>query len=216
MYATAGCAFDLTIHTLTKEAHEVVLPKGDWVIVQHLENVGQHVITNEMIKYAEDNGYDYLLRVDDDIKFLTKRWLVKMLDAADKLGPTFIISPTVLGLGNPPEATEVVEKDGIAIRVLVSAIGGICRLHDVKTLTDPTMAYVSDVRLPLGSGDATGIAKWAHARQAAGEHCWMVYLANVRVKHALGTQGQIMEDPKYHSVHGLFQVMPYIPAWRGE
>jgi hypothetical protein len=76
---------------------------------------------------------------------------------------------------------------------------------------------VSDVRSPLGFGDATGIAKWCHeSLENHGIHLWMIYLETVRVKHAKGTTRQVKEQEEYHATHALFQKIPYIPVWRGD
>jgi len=171
------------------------------------ENVGQHVIFNNMLMYAKECNYDYLLRLDDDCKFVTKDWLKMMVEAAEKLGDNFIISPTIQGLTYPPERSEPVEYNGVKIKVLYSAIGGICRLHNVNDLVKNN--YISDVRCPLGSGDATGIGKWAIANNR-----YMVYLEKVKVKH--NTKKQIEADPEYHKWHDLYQHVPYIPVNIGE
>lgn len=218
---TSGMDFDLILWPMTRQALDVANKLQDEFplidIHSYAEgNVGQHVVMNELIKIADEADYDYLLRLDDDVKFLTKRWLVKMVEAADELGPGFVISPTVVGLIYPPETTQEIDQSGFKFRVIFNGIGGICRLHSVETLTNDTIPYVSDVRSPLGFGDATGIAKWC--AEALGLHklqIWMIYLSNVRVKHAKGTTKQVEENPEYHSQHEMFQKIPYIPIWRG-
>lgn len=206
---TAGMEFDLTVYALTEEAEKVASSLGV-PVVRHSENVGQHVVTNQAIEDADEAGSTHLLRLDDDVHFTTKGWLRKLMGASTLFGHTFIISPTVKGLNNPPPRSEMVEVHGIKVKFLTTAIGGICRLHHMEALRNPDNPYVSDVRLPLGSGDATGIAAWAIRNKY-----WMVYLDSVVVKHRKGTSGQVKEDPSYHASHGLFQVLPYIPAWSG-
>jgi glycosyltransferase involved in cell wall biosynthesis len=221
--ATAGMDFDLVLWPMTSEAKAVanlLMDKYPDQIEIHgfLDgNVGQHVVMNSLIEHADDEDYDYLLRLDDDVKFLTKRWLRKMVDAAEELGGGFIISPSVVGLRHPPESTPEVEQMGVKFRVLMGAIGGICRLHNVETLVNPQIPYVSDVRGPLGFGDATGIGRWCQeAMEQHGIQIWMIYLSNVRVKHAKGTTLQVKDNPEYHENHDLFQKIPYVPIWRGE
>lgn len=205
---TAGTTFDLTIHTLTPQATEAAYDLALGAVVPHTDNIGQHVITNLAIKDADDKGATHLLRLDDDVKFATQGWLAKMVEASNTLGHTFIISPTVKGLMNPPARSECVEVQGIRLKFLTQAIGGICRLHHMEALCNIDNPYTSDVRLPLGSGDATGIAKWIIANRY-----WMVYLDGVIIKHRKGTAGQMKDDPSYHSEHDLLQALPYIPAW---
>lgn len=209
--AMAGMDFDLTVHTLTEEARKVVNEIEEISYVNWDDNVGQHVITNQEIERADTEGADFLLRLDDDVKFLSKRWLYKMVEAATTLGDKFIISPTVTGLNNPPERTEVVEVEGIKVAFLTEAIGGICRLHNMETLCNPEHPYRADIRQPLGFGDATGIGRYCQANSI-----YMVYLDNVRVKHRHGTAGQVEKDPIYHAMHDVFQHIPYIPVWHAD
>lgn len=216
----AGYEFDLWVHALTPQAAKLaadMFAKDKDVdlhafVTVHMENVGQHTVMNQMIAEADDRLYDYLLRLDDDCKFLTNNWLQKMVEAAEKLGPQFIISPTVRGLIYPPPQSETINVKGTKVKILEKAIGGVCRLHHVETLCNPEYPYVSDVRLPLGFGDATGIGQWAmNAQKVTGDHIWMIYLEYVRVKH--GTKKQRIEDPDYHVLQDVFQMIPYIPAW---
>lgn len=187
-----------------------------WEVWDNREmNLGQHVPFNFYLDKAFREGYDYLLRIDDDIEWQTQRWLAKMLDAAEKLGPTFILSPTIKGLNHPPEMSQPVSVSGVDVRFLPDAIGGAVRLHPVETLVNAPTPYVSDVRQPLGAGDATGIMNWAKEMTAL--QGWPVYcawLVGVTVKH--GTSKQVEADPTYHSDHGLFQRLPLIPEWPGQ
>lgn len=204
--ATAGMDFDTVFHTWEPMARAVIGEAPMYKYWDH--NVGQHVIMNYMIDKAKKEGYEYLLRLDDDCKFLTKRYLVKLLDAAKLLGPSFIISPTVLGLKYPPERSNAVEVEGVEVKFLIDAIGGVCRLHNVSSLTDEDYPYIADVRGPLGFGDATGIAKWCK-NSPEDSRRWMVYLTQVRVRHS--TAKQEKKDPGYFNQHDMYQHLPYIP-----
>jgi hypothetical protein len=222
MLETAKYPFDLLlfVNTDDKDTIRMVTQLGeDNANVEPLffvpaGNRGQHIPTNNAIEIADGNSYDYLLRVDDDVKFMTKGWLAKMIESAEVLGPEFIISPMVRGLLHPPPQTDTVEVEGIKVRFLEQAIGGICRLHSVDTLCDPEHPYHADIRLPMGFGDATGIGVWCkEAMQDKNLRRWMIYLEHVRVRHRLGTAGQRKEDPLYHTYQGMFQCIPYIPPW---
>lgn len=177
-------------------------------------NKGQHYWFNAALKEASIGGYDYLLRVDDDIDFLSQRWLAKMVEEAVALGPQFIVSPTVKGLKAPPEMSQVVTVSGVPVKFLSQAIGGACRLHPVKLLTDAPVPYVSDVRQPLGFGDASGILKWAKLMMTKGYPVWCVWLEHVRVQHSTAKQEE--DDPQYHAPHGVLQHIPWMPAWPEE
>ena len=211
---TAGCDFDWEVHGnshLASSIAESTLAAG--VIQRHVPhawNVGQHPPTNAAIKRALDEGYDYLLRVDDDVEWLTKRWLIKLIEAEQALsteGHKFILSPTVHGLRNPPKTADPVEVAGMTLKFIEEgALGGICRLHPVACFREHP--YESDVRLPMGLGDASGIGKWAT------EHCYfMAYLGHIRVRHAKGTAGQEAQDPQHFDDHTLLQHLPYVPSW---
>lgn len=168
------------------------------------ENLGQHIPTNEAIALALSGGYDYLVRVDDDCKFLTRGWLKKMVEASELLQDQFVISPTVKGLKYPPSISTIVEVEGVPFVFIEGPIGGICRLTPVKALKEHP--YTSDVRSPMGIGDASGVAAWALASGLK-----PIYLRHVRVAH--NTDKQEKEDPAYFDNHALFQILPYIPRW---
>ena len=204
---TAGMPLKINLHYVGVEDHDETYSTNATPRLWPY-NVGQHVVFNTMLLQAHEQGIRWLLRLDDDVKFLTKRWLVKMLDAARTLGDKFIISSQVRGLLTPPSATEPIDHKGVRVRFITSAIGGICRLHPVATMVKGE--YESDVRMPLGFGDATGVAGWAEEHMV-----WMVWLEHVRVKHRLGTSKQRDFDPGYHMEHDVLQRVPYIPPWSG-
>lgn len=175
----------------------------------HGANEGQHVAFNHHLRLAHQQGYEYLLRVDDDVEWMSQRWLAKMMDAATKLGPQFILSPTIKGLLYPPEMSQVVDVQGVPCRFLTQAIGGACRLHHAPTMVE--RGYVSDVRLPMGFGDATGIMKWVIALPKDTPRMYAVWLDHVRIRHS--TKSQLDSDPSYHAAHNLYQKLPYLPPW---
>jgi hypothetical protein len=192
-------------------AHDIVKAAEASEIVDSfsvsLDNEGQHPPTNRAIDAALEGGYDYILRIDDDCKFLTRKWLARMVEAAEKLGLGFIISPTVKGLKNPMPTSTVAHKDDIPFVFIDIGypMGGICRMIPTQMLRDKP--YVSDVRRPLGLGDAQGIGEWAAAN---GFYC--VYLKHVRVSHNTVEQESIDKD--HFEQHALFQLIPYIAPWR--
>ena len=167
-------------------------------------NVGQHVAWNKAYALAKAGGYDAFLRLDDDCEFISKRWLKKLLSASAKLEDKFILAPTVRGLINPPECSAPVEVEGINLAFLEDAIGGICRLHPLPLISD----FIADVRKPLGSGDATGIASYCRKKIIP-----MAYLRAVRIRHAKTTRTQEESDPEHFSIHQALQHIPYIPPY---
>lgn len=167
-------------------------------------NLGQHVPFNDQLAAARLANCDYFLRLDDDVEFVTKKWLDRLCKASSTLSNEMILSPMIRGLINPPVTSSLTRVKGVPLLFLVEAIGGICRLHPIKLMT----GYSSDVRQPLGAGDATGIATYCRARGIP-----MAYVSNIVVRHARTTLGQRQEDPEYHCLQPLFQAIPYIPAW---
>jgi len=203
--------WELVERTLN-EGKEKAGMEFEWKLYSNaVVNKGQHVVTNDALKEAKDRGFDYLLRIDDDIEFMSQRWLAKMLEASEKLGSQFIISPTVSGLKHPPEMSQVIDINGISVKFLTEAVGGACRLHPIKLLTEAPTPYISDVRFPLGAGDATGIMKWAKTMTVEKYPVYAVWLEHVRVRHQ--TAKQEVDDPDYHFNHDLLQSIPYIPSW---
>lgn len=166
------------------------------------DNKGQHVAFNEAHKRAKEAGAQFLLRIDDDVQWLTKRWLAKLLEVNEAFEGKAIISPTVQGLKFPPERSEVVEVAGIPVEFLTEAIGGVCRLHPLPVIE----GYVSDVRHPLGAGDAVGMGRWCRENILP-----MVWAKTVRIRH--DTKWQEKDDPKHFQQHSVWQHIPYIPRW---
>lgn len=167
-------------------------------------NLGQHIPFNEQLESARRSGCDYFLRLDDDVEFITKRWLDRLCKASVTLSDEMILSPVIRGLISPPVTSSPTRVKGVPLLFLVQAIGGICRLHPIKLMT----GYTSDVRQPLGAGDASGIATYCRARSIP-----MAYVSSIAVRHAKTTVGQREDDPQYHALQPLFQAIPYIPAW---
>lgn len=167
-------------------------------------NVGQHVAWNTVYAYVQEfhPDCDYFLRLDDDIEFKSKRWLKRLVNTSIDVDDKLVISPRIRGLVNPPQTSEDTFVKGHRFGFLGENIGGIVRLHPMKLLE----GYVSDVRLPMGAGDATGMGMWCIDKKIA-----MAYELDICVKHAKGTQAQMEADPGHFEDHNLFQVLPYVP-----
>jgi len=201
-----------TLESTIKDGRDKAGHEFEWRVWDNAKvNKGQHTVFNEALAEATTRGFDFLLRIDDDVSFLSQRWMAKMLESADKLGPQFILSPTIIGLKHPPEMSQCVTVNGVDVRFLTQAIGGACRLHPVKLLTQAPTPYVSDVRLAMGMGDATGIVRWAEEMTLQGYPVACCWLEHVRVKHATATQER--DDEQYHAIHSTLQRVPYLPSW---
>ena len=210
---TAGCDFHWEVWAMggAPLAMDVLEGAANSKLIQWVhpceENIGQHVAFNAAMARAREAGARYILRLDDDVEFITRRWLAKLVKASDDFKDKFLLSPVIRGLRNPVARSEAIEIEGHTVQFLKYAIGGICRLHPLSLLDEHE--YVSDVRLPLGAGDATGIARWCIKHTVP-----MAYLKEVRVKHAHSTEAQEQDDPAHFENHALFQHIPYMAAWR--
>jgi hypothetical protein len=172
-------------------------------------NEGQHPPANRAIKQAIDEGYDYLLRTDDDVEWLSKRWLAKLVEASEKVGGRMVLSPKVKGLRWQPPQSQTVQVEGIPIKIInfKNPIGGICRLTPVPLLKEKP--YVSNVRLPMGGGDAAGVGNWVATLEPL---VVAAYAQHLNIRHAKGTDQQELDDPEHAKEHDIFQHCPFIPA----
>lgn len=169
-------------------------------------NCGQHIPTNDAITRALDEGYDYLLRIDDDVEWQSKRWLAKLIEASRLCDDAMVLSPVVRGLRWQPQQSQVIYVKDIPLKMVEGPLGGICRLTPTSLLR--TKPYVSDVRLPMGGGDAAGVGNWAMKGDPL---VYLAYCQHIRVRHAKSTDQQERDDPKHFADHGIFQHCPYIP-----
>jgi len=172
-------------------------------------NEGQHIPANKLIAKAIEAGYDYIVRTDDDVEWLSKRWLAKLVEASDRLGYRFVLSPRVRGLRWQPPQTQLVEIEGTPVKIIDygNPIGGICRLTPTQLLKEHP--YSSDVRLPMGGGDAVGVGKWISQLTPL---TLAVYCQHINIRHAKGTDQQEKDDPAHAKAHDIFQHCPFIPT----
>lgn len=133
------------------------------------ENRGQHHATKEAFDLARDHGYEWLLRIDDDVKAKTKRWLKKMIDYTLKLTKAAkddqvraTSAPKILGLRNPLRPLGVLQLPGVSFDVDgMEFLGGACRLHPVEFYKD----YKPDLQAPVGRHDPQSITSYVMDNQ---------------------------------------------------
>ena len=153
--------------------------------IQHLvswdENRGQHHAFAEALALARQGGYRWLLRLDDDCRFKTKRWLKKLVEQTEALRERagdpverLVVGPKVIGLKHPVKPIGVIEKGQRFPAQVVPLLGGVCRLHPVRLLD----GFTPPVWEPLGRGDPEAIAEWV--KRAGG---MLVRFPNIRVLH---------------------------------
>jgi len=169
MRATAGCWFDWGVWAGRPSPETETLLHGllfrpDRLGIQALrcwpENRGQHHATREALAHARLQGYDWLLRIDDDIQPKTPQWLDRMLQRLAALRTAraaisgdaewFVSSPRIVGLKNPLKPEGELVLPGIKFPVDVMPIlGGAVRLHPLGLLE----GYEPPLLAPKGRGD---------------------------------------------------------------
>jgi GT2 family glycosyltransferase len=152
------------------------------------ENIGIHKGVNLVQSLLDTKApYDYVLKFDNDCEPTTQGFLKKLMDVADLLGPSWVLSPKVDGINHQPGRgrTLQVEKNVVGETHIV---GGLCKLYPYEVFMD----YQPKLNLPPGFGDDDYFAKvW----QKEGGH--LGYVETVEVNHYLTTDGQAARWPEY-------------------
>lgn len=145
------------------------------------ENRGQHWGTVGALKIARDEGYKWLLRLDDDVRPKTKRWLKKMTERLQELknltqdeAYRLVAAPKLIGLKNPLKPVGVVQKGQAFPCEVMDILGGGCRLHPVELLD----GYTPNLYDPMGRGDPVGIKKHVEDRNGL-----LVRFPDIRIYH---------------------------------
>jgi len=170
MRTTAGMWFDWLVvlsGSGQEEAAEALLHKSDGTGIQHLiswpENRGQHYATQAAIEMLDD--YDYLLRLDDDVKTRSVRWLKKMvtrvheLDVLVGVPHRIVATPRMAGLKHPIREYARVEKGQSFPAQAVPVAGGACRLHPVPLIRN----YQPPLHAPVGRQDPQFLARYVES-----------------------------------------------------
>lgn len=223
--ATAGLWFDWLVvlsdpdATLAEQADRLLHdPKGHGV--QHLkswpgENRGQHWGTKVALELARSGGYEWLLRIDDDIGFKTKNWLRKMLDrliwlraAVDDPTHRIVAAPKVIGLNNPLHPIGVIELPGQDFPCeVMDVLGGACRLHPTALLDD----FVPDLYAPVGRTDPEQLARHLIGKPGQPSRGMQVRFPDIRVVHRT-TQIEEQDTPQMRLVRRMSKGW----CWLGE
>lgn len=213
MRGSAGMWFDwlVCVGAPSVALHETctrLLMAPDSSGIQYLqtweENRGQHHATNEAFKLARERGYKWVLRIDDDIEFKTKRWLKRMLkrndelkrlinadlDKDDRVGNIFVLCPTILRLKNPIKHIGVMEKGQTYDVEIVPYHGGALRLMPMDLMHD----YIAPIYNPAGRGDPVSVADYINDK--GGLH---LRFRDIRVIH------DTVEIEKADTAHGSIQ-----------
>jgi len=162
MRGAAGAWFDwlVVLSGADAEQHaaaQALLNDPDRKGIQHLlsweENRGQHWAFDAALRLAREQGYEWLIRIDDDIRSKTKGWLramhpgrYGMLDRLEWLRVNsgdmlyrVVAAPRVVGLRNPIrviESLNIPDTDQPFRAELVPILGGALRIHNVDYFRD--------------------------------------------------------------------------------
>jgi len=187
MRAAAGLWFDWHLYLgrpspELRAAGEALLADSQRGGIQRLtiwpENRGQHHAFADALAIARAEGYEWLLRLDDDVKPKTARFLRKMIqqvetlrDLAKDTEHRFVFGPRVAGLKHPIAATGSIRLGQPFDAEVVPLLGGVCRLHPVAALE----GFEPDIYRPVGRGDPETIAAFMQGA--------LVRFPGIRVMH---------------------------------
>lgn len=187
-------------------AHFIVDNGSSDGTVEHLRNrvdeLGGLIVNRQNVGITEamkqalallDDGFDYVVKADNDCEFVTPGWLRTLVDIAEASENPVVLSPAVEGLlaqGSSNTAPyEVVTISGHPVG-LVRHVGGLCVLAPYEAhTTNP------HERTALHGGDDVRFS--VHVRVDLG---WQIgYVLDTRVLHMDTTAGQHSRYPEYFS-----------------
>lgn len=160
------------------------------------DNKGQCIASN-LILDDIGGGYDYVCRYDNDIIPQTMNFLAELVKAQKLLGENAVVSPSIEGLLNPPEAFGEKSVGGYSFG-FVDILGGACRLMPAATLKD--FRFTEHGQLSLGEA-----IKFS-------EHCKdikapMAYVKGIKVQH--DTAAHVKNNPDYFQRRKVEDFIPY-------
>lgn len=229
MRAHAGCWFDWLIclgdpDPVLVEQGEALLRDPDGHGIQMLkvwpaENRGQHWSFKVALDLAREEGYEWIVRIDDDIQPHTKQWLRatgKDTRGNPKLGildrleffqsvsadPEYrlIGGPRVLGLQQPLQPLATLEKGQKFRAEVVELLGGALRVHNVHYLRD----FTPDLYAPVGRQDPQQLDVYNQ------KHLGMfVRFPDIRIWHAT-TENEKQDTPELAEQRALSHVWPWL------
>lgn len=169
-------------------------------VVEAGENLGISVGFNRGLELARDA--DYVLTVDNDCEFITKRWLAKLIRAQKVLAAKdkrAVVSPRVKNLKHPPAVYAAYRGDGFTFG-FAEILGGICRLMPKSVARE----FRFNERLPMAYGQDQQFAGWCQERSIP-----MAYVEDIIVRHMMTDDEQETAMPEYMRRKGFELYIPY-------
>jgi GT2 family glycosyltransferase len=188
--------------TIPKEMDHVVVDNGstdgtiEWLkgqdrlslIIHNEQNLGISRASNQAVNAIMDrNGYDYIIKVDNDCDFIDTAWLPTLLEIQAK--KQCIISPFVQGLnqnsgGAPRLSFEMIAGHRVG---WTGFLGGICTMIPARAFRK----FRWQENRPYIWGAMSELTSYCKAMFPCG------YAEDVFVEHMDGTLGQEMKYPEY-------------------
>lgn len=228
MRATAGMWFDWHVYagapgeemrsSLERAVRDKRIQRAD----MHPHNRGQHYAFAAALDTAREEGYDFLLRLDDDIQSKTKKWLAKMVErlmaikeAANDNLFRFVAAPYIKGLRNQLQPIGTLEKNGGYSVEIMEILGGACRLHPMDLFRD----FHPDLYAPLGRRDPETVAAFLNPEFApwddASTRGYFIRFPDIRVIHRTD-ENEGHDSPLEAHARRMGYAWPYIPPTRSD
>ncbi len=164
--------------------------KHDVQLILNSENKGISIASNQAVDWAKKNGYDIIVKVDNDAIFKTKGWMSKMVRIW-KANRKLALSCYISGLRDNPGGAPRVVYGKICNELIgmTRHLGGIVHFVDAKAYDE--FRWPEDETLH-GNQDV----EFSMFLNSKGYQ--MGYLENYFVNHGMdGTQGQIEKYKDY-------------------
>jgi len=166
-----------------------------WSIFLH-RNEGISAASNRVLEFIADHPLlrqpDLIVKMDNDCLIKTPDLLRRVVDCYEELakkplGPTFLLSPVVIGINNQPAVGRLVGAGTYTIK-LTAIVGGL--FHVVPAAKYLEFRYPSN--LPLARGQDDAVCRWWKGK--GGE---VGYIDPLIVEHMDGTDAQAEKYPEY-------------------
>jgi len=188
LYKTAGYPFDhFIIDNGSKDGTQEYLktlknPNGLVTLKLNNENMGISIASNQALDMIKNDGYDIIMKIDNDAFFKNDGWLAKLIEV-HKVFPRFALSLYVEGLRDNPGGAARIDYMTVKDELLgyTKHIGGIC--HFVEAKAYDNFRWDEDSFLH-------GVQDMELSQYLDRHGYYMGYLENWFVEHKDGTDGQ--------------------------
>ncbi len=172
-------------------------------LILNKENTGIPYASNQALDLMDPQTVDYIAKIDNDAKFLTKGWLEGMMDIYTR-NEMMCLSPYIEGLVAMPGAMPrmVYGTIGDEFLGMVTHLGGICTMSPAKiyyTWRWPASSFMQ------GGND---VLFCSYAQRLGYQ---LAFMENHRVLHNEGTGQQEKRYPEYFKNKEILRRSRYIP-----